>query len=146
MLTVSDRSSKKAFRKSWARLIQKIYEVDPLVCPKCKGTMRVISSIEDQSVIRSILEHLGLWLIRSRPPPKIYDPPNRESATADLLIQPHTDIIGACPRPDRGATPNTPGMITYSHDVITHHIKMRDGEVCLNSVDNASFAGETTKR
>ena len=24
----------KAFRRNWARLIQKIYEVDPLVCPK----------------------------------------------------------------------------------------------------------------
>jgi hypothetical protein len=26
----------KAFRKNWARLIQKIYEVDPLVCPACR--------------------------------------------------------------------------------------------------------------
>jgi len=26
--------NEKPFRKSWARLIQKIYEVDPLVCPK----------------------------------------------------------------------------------------------------------------
>jgi hypothetical protein len=24
----------KAYRKNWARLIQKIYEVDPLTCPK----------------------------------------------------------------------------------------------------------------
>ncbi len=23
------------FRKDWPRLIQKIYEVDPLTCPKC---------------------------------------------------------------------------------------------------------------
>ncbi|MBE0558711.1 MAG: transposase [Proteobacteria bacterium] len=30
----SDRSP-AACRKSWARLIQKIYEVDPLTCPKC---------------------------------------------------------------------------------------------------------------
>jgi len=52
----------KAFRKSWSRLIQKIYEVDPLVCPKCQGTMRIISFIEDPSVIRDILNHLGLWL------------------------------------------------------------------------------------
>jgi len=44
----------KAFRKNWARLIQKIYEVDPLVCPKCQGTMRIISFIEDRSVIRGI--------------------------------------------------------------------------------------------
>ena len=48
----------KAFRKNWARLIQKIYEVDPLVCPKCKGTMRVIGAIDDRQVIRAILEHL----------------------------------------------------------------------------------------
>ena len=26
-----------AKRKAWARLIQKIYEVDPLTCPKCKS-------------------------------------------------------------------------------------------------------------
>ena len=26
-------------RKAWARLIQKIYEVDPLTSPQCQGTM-----------------------------------------------------------------------------------------------------------
>ncbi len=68
-------SSQNLRRKSWARLIQKIYEVDPLVCPKCLGTMRIISFIEDGQVIRAILEYLGLWLARARPPPKIHDPP-----------------------------------------------------------------------
>jgi len=87
------QESSKAFRKSWARLIQKIYQVGPLVCPHCKGTMRIISFIEDQHIIRDILTHLGLWFFRSRPPPKIHDPPNIEYATADLQIQPHTDII-----------------------------------------------------
>ncbi|MFH1079954.1 MAG: hypothetical protein V1766_06795 [Pseudomonadota bacterium] len=65
----------KTFRRNWSRLIRKINEVDPLVCPKCQGTMRVIGSIEDPSVIRTILEHLGLWLARARPPPKIHAPP-----------------------------------------------------------------------
>jgi len=32
----------KEFRKNWARLIQKIYEVDPLTCPKCCGEMKLI--------------------------------------------------------------------------------------------------------
>ncbi|MDP7237331.1 MAG: hypothetical protein QGI34_11420 [Candidatus Latescibacteria bacterium] len=27
----------KAFRRNRARLIQKIYEIDPLLCPKCFG-------------------------------------------------------------------------------------------------------------
>ena len=61
----------KALRKNWARLIQKIYEVDPLICPKCKGVMRIIRFIEDVQIIREILTHLGLWMNRSRPPPKI---------------------------------------------------------------------------
>ncbi|MFC1815067.1 hypothetical protein ACFL0M_03800 [Thermodesulfobacteriota bacterium] len=30
----------KAFRRNWARLIQKIYEVDPLVCPKSQHFSR----------------------------------------------------------------------------------------------------------
>ncbi len=84
----------KAFRKNWARLIQKIYEVDPLICPKCKGAMRIISFIEDPLVIRDILTHLGLWLVRSRPPPKIHDPPNIEYAPSDDLTHaphPQTD-------------------------------------------------------
>jgi hypothetical protein len=67
----------KTFRRSWARLIRKIYEVDPLVC-QCQGAMRIVSSIEDPLVIRDILKHLGLWLVRSRPhsSPKGIAPPD----------------------------------------------------------------------
>jgi hypothetical protein len=36
--------------------------------------MRIISFIEDMWVIREILQQLGPWLVRSRPPPKIHDP------------------------------------------------------------------------
>jgi hypothetical protein len=55
--------------------------------------MRVISAIDDRQVIRSILEHLGLWLVRSRPPPKIHGPPVRKYAAADLQLQTHTETI-----------------------------------------------------
>jgi hypothetical protein len=99
--------NEKAVRKNWARLIQKIYEVDPLVCPKCQGVMRIISFIENAAVIRAILEHLGIWLVQnlsrrrpgSRPPPKIHDPPTDESDSADLRYHPQqqTDIY---PDPD----------------------------------------------
>jgi len=60
----------KESRKNWARLIQKIYEVNPLSCPKCSGQMKVISVIEDEDVIKKILKHLGLWDRKARPPPK----------------------------------------------------------------------------
>jgi hypothetical protein len=55
--------------------------------------MRVISAIDNRQVIRAILEHLGIWLVRSRPPPKIHDPPIREYAAANLQIQPLNDTI-----------------------------------------------------
>ena len=51
--------SSKEFRKNWARLIQKIYEVDPLTCPKCSGAMKVISVIEDEKIIEKILSTLA---------------------------------------------------------------------------------------
>ena len=35
-------------------MIQKVYKVDPLVCPKCGEMMRIISVITD----RQIMEHL----------------------------------------------------------------------------------------
>ena len=75
---IESDSSSAAYRKSWARLIQKIYEVDPLACPKCRGAMRIISTIEDQEVIKIILNHLGLWLIGPRPRAKAHAPPVRE--------------------------------------------------------------------
>ena len=94
------QGNEKAFRKSWARLIQKIYEVDPLVCPKCQGTMRIISFIEDRSVIRDILNHLGLWLVKARPPPKAQTPWGhdaalcpQECAAHNLQLQTHADTI-----------------------------------------------------
>ena len=63
--------SKKEFRKNWARLIQKIYNVDPLLCPKCNGQMRIVAFIEDPAVIKKILTHLDLWDAPCHgPPPK----------------------------------------------------------------------------
>jgi len=61
--------SSKEYRRNWARLIQKIYEVDPLTCTKCQGKMRIIAFIEDEEVIKKILKHLGLWDVKPRPPP-----------------------------------------------------------------------------
>jgi hypothetical protein len=60
---------------AWARLIRKVYEVDPLECPRCGAGMKVISFINDPVVIRKILEHLGLWLANARPVPRAHSPP-----------------------------------------------------------------------
>jgi len=51
----------KKCRMTWAALIKAVYEVDPLKCPKCGGTMKIISFIEDDATIQKILKHCGKW-------------------------------------------------------------------------------------
>ena len=63
---------------TWAALIKCVYEVDPLKCPKCGGEMRVISFIEEEAVIRKILQHCGLW----------QEPPIRPPPTAPPAVPP----------------------------------------------------------
>jgi len=53
-----DNVSSNKNKASWARLITKIYEVDPLVCPKCGSEMRIIAVITDGYEINKILKHL----------------------------------------------------------------------------------------
>jgi ribosomal protein S27E len=55
--------------KGWAEMIRKVYEVDPLLCPHCGGTMKVIAFITDFPVVDKIINHLKLTFIASKPPP-----------------------------------------------------------------------------
>jgi hypothetical protein len=49
----------RLLRRRWRELIKRIYEVDPLVCPKCQAEMRIIAFIVDPEVIDTILRHLA---------------------------------------------------------------------------------------
>jgi hypothetical protein len=60
----------RALRRSWVRLIRRIYEVDPLVCPSCGSEMKVIAFITEHDVVDAILRHLAKTEARSpRGPP-----------------------------------------------------------------------------
>jgi len=72
---IESEVSPKEFRKNWARLIQKIYNVDPLLCPICSGSMRIISFIEDLEIIKKILKHMDLWDVKRKPPRRAHAPP-----------------------------------------------------------------------
>jgi hypothetical protein len=43
--------------KTWAMLIKRVYEIDPLACPRCGGQMKVVAFIEppQREVIEKIL-------------------------------------------------------------------------------------------
>jgi hypothetical protein len=75
-------------RRRWAMLIQRIYQADPLRCPQCGGTMKIIAFIEarQEEAIRKILQHCGLW---HDPPPCA--PPRPSSASRALGLVPQRD-------------------------------------------------------
>jgi len=54
--------SARLARRRWAILIRRVYQADPLRCPHCGGTMKIIAFIEahQQDIIRNILQHCGL--------------------------------------------------------------------------------------
>ena len=68
---ITDDEYRRGCNKSWARLIRKIYEVDPLICPKCGGDMRIIAPVEDYKVIKKILDYLKIYEFRRKRPPPV---------------------------------------------------------------------------
>lgn len=52
---VPERAAQR--RRSWARLLRRIYEVDPLVCPRCGEDLKIVAVITDPAVVDRILTH-----------------------------------------------------------------------------------------
>ena len=50
---------RRAARYAWTLLLAHVYEVFPLLCPKCGAKMRIIGFITDAPAVRQILAHLG---------------------------------------------------------------------------------------
>ncbi len=91
--------------QTWAMLIKRVYEVDPLACPQCGGMMKVIAFIEPPqgTVIEKILRHCGLWRESlPRPPP----------ADEEVVYVPDEDFP---PLPSDRRTPfsEQPGELTF---------------------------------
>ncbi len=55
----TDSDFARSRRRSWARLLRRILEVDPLLCARCGVEMRIVAVITDPQVIDRILGHIG---------------------------------------------------------------------------------------
>ncbi|MCJ7563711.1 MAG: hypothetical protein MUP52_03870 [Candidatus Aminicenantes bacterium] len=55
---MSEEEWKPVPSKGWAAMIRKVYEVDPMVCPKCGSTIKVIAFITDFQAVDCIIDHL----------------------------------------------------------------------------------------
>jgi hypothetical protein len=71
--TAAAEPPRKRCSPSWARLIAKVYQVDPLLCPRCGQRMSIVAFLTDAFAIHRILDHLGL-----SPPEAEKPPPLRE--------------------------------------------------------------------
>jgi hypothetical protein len=61
IIDVSEHKPRQIPSAKWRELIKKVWEADPLICPRCSKEMRIVSLIDDRAVIERILRHLGLW-------------------------------------------------------------------------------------
>ena len=78
VINVSEHKPRRIPSAKWRKLIKKVWEADPLLCPKCSREMRIVALIDDRKVIARILRHLGLWsqgvrISPARAPPEIVD-------------------------------------------------------------------------
>jgi len=67
---------------TWARLIRRIFEVDPLRCKNCGEQMRIITFVTDFHQVNRILEHIGERTIRPPPLAPSISPPHLSHAEA----------------------------------------------------------------
>lgn len=79
--------------QTWAMLIKRVYEIDPLACPQCGGQMKVVAFIEppQTDVIEKILRHCGLWCPSS---------PRAPPSGVALVYVPDADGAGQATRSD----------------------------------------------
>ncbi len=67
-------------RLTWSQLIRKVYEIDPLLCPYCGATMRIVAFLIDFASLRRLLAHLGF--APQQPEPLAHAPPDEAQTYA----------------------------------------------------------------
>jgi hypothetical protein len=73
--TASRGASPRRYR--WADLLQRVFAIDALRCPRCGSTLRLVAAIEDPAIARRILECMEL---PARAPPLAAAPDLDEAA------------------------------------------------------------------
>lgn len=73
--------SQANFRQTWAMLIQRVWEVDPLECPRCHKPMKIVAIVDDAGLVEATLRRMGKWqeLAPRGPPIDLHPPPVQET-------------------------------------------------------------------
>jgi hypothetical protein len=76
-------------RLRWAALLQRVFAVDALRCPRCGSTLRLIAAIEDPAIARRILACIGF---PARAPPEAPATPSNTVLGHALLLEESWDF------------------------------------------------------
>jgi uncharacterized protein YbaR (Trm112 family) len=71
----ADLAQSLAVTRPGRELLRRTFEIDVLACPECGGRLRLLATIEDPAVVRTILSYLGIATkcpgpVPARPPPE----------------------------------------------------------------------------
>ena len=88
VIDVSEHLPRRIPSAKWRELIKKVWEADPLICPRCSKEMRIVALIDQQAVIERILRHLGLWEQGVRVTPSTGPPAH---AATERIVEPWLD-------------------------------------------------------
>ncbi len=94
-------ADRAALRRRWAEMIRRVYEVDPLVCPRCGAEMRVVGFITQPALIKRILDHLRKREKVSRPPPQVPQPVPLPLEICPFQSRERCRLGTLCPQPSR---------------------------------------------
>jgi hypothetical protein len=85
----------------WVRLLARIYDVLPLVCPRCGGETRLIAFMTQPAAIGSILTHLGEPITPPPLAPRARAPPEFEDTERALMLDQSPVWDLTVPAPER---------------------------------------------
>jgi hypothetical protein len=88
VLNISAYKPRPIPSKTWRECIKKVWEADPLICPRCHAEMKIVGFITEAETIRNILEHLKRW---DDPVQKGRSPPQSPSASRHVTYEPVDD-------------------------------------------------------
>jgi hypothetical protein len=83
--------STSAAKRAWARLTKHVYEMDPLVCPRCAGLLRLVAFIEQREVVEQTLH------ISASSPPPVSPPSSSSGSSAPADRRPSSEVSEASP-------------------------------------------------
>jgi len=105
---IRNKVSNSAATRAWARVIKQVYEVDPLMCPRCTGPMRSIALLNNPKSLERSSPTSGCGpptsTVRPRGYPLPYPLQQVSLPRNQLAIAPSPGMAGR-----RGRDPRLPG-------------------------------------